>query len=107
MTRTAIALFRVLPTCMYRGRVLPSARGISRKALPPLRGLRGEQTRVHGRFPQLCACALCPHGAHAHTHTTLPLLSHMQTDIVEKYIESQLLQRVPGFTMAGFQLSLK
>lgn len=31
----------------------------------------------------------------------------MQTDIVEKYIESRLLERVPGFTMAAFQLSLK
>lgn len=45
--------------------------------------------------------------AHAHTHTTLPLSSCTQTDIVEKYIESQLLERVPGFTMAAFQLSLK
>lgn len=30
-----------------------------------------------------------------------------QTDVVEKYIESRLLQRVPGFTMAAFQLSLQ
>lgn len=102
-TATPVPMYALLCVVhMCRGRVLPPARGVPRQALPPLRRLRGKQTRVHGRVPQLRACT-----PHSPPHTAHTLSSVVQTDIMEKYLEGQLLQRVPGFTMAAFQLSLQ